>query len=69
MFLFYTDGVSEAMNYHRQEFSEERLLDIISNSNHQTCLQIRQEIVKAVNNFVKEAPQHDDITIVTLKAT
>lgn len=67
-FLFYTDGVSEAMNHQREEFGEDRLLEIVENINHQSCAQIREKIIEEVNRFVRETPQHDDITIVTLRA-
>lgn len=63
-FLFYTDGIPEAMNRHREEFSEERLLEVVSNSSASGCELIREQITNAVNGFVQDAPQHDDITMI-----
>ncbi len=68
-FLFYTDGISEAMNLKRQEFGEDRLENIISQTNKQKSSNLREIIINEVNNFVQGAPQHDDITMVTVMAT
>ncbi|OQX95345.1 hypothetical protein B6I21_05900 [candidate division KSB1 bacterium 4572_119] len=68
-FIFYTDGITEAMNSDRVEFSEEKLIQIISESNGTSSKQIREKIINEINSFVKEAPQHDDITMVTISAT
>lgn len=67
-FVFYTDGISEAMNPDREEFGEERLSDIIARTDHQSAMQIKEDIVQAVHNFANNAPQHDDITMVILRA-
>ena len=69
IFLFYTDGVSEAMNGRREEYGEERLVDLLNRVNSQSARGIRESIIHTVNEFVQDAPQHDDITIVILKAT
>ena len=68
-FLFYTDGISEAMNRNKDEFSEEKLIDILSSTNHTNSANIREQIIHEINNFIKDAPQHDDITLVTVMAT
>jgi len=68
-FVFYTDGISEAMNPYRKEFGEQRLIDLIARLNFQSSFQIQQSIIEAVNDFVRGAPQHDDITMVTVTAT
>jgi serine phosphatase RsbU (regulator of sigma subunit)/HAMP domain-containing protein len=67
--IFYTDGVSDAMNHKREEFGEERLIEIIENISHNNSSQIRQIIIHALNEFVKDTPQHDDITMLTIRAT
>jgi len=68
-FLFYTDGISEAMNEQLEEFGEQRLIQVIARLKDRTVKQFRKEIIESVNKFVRKAPQHDDITLVTLKAT
>ena len=67
-FVFYTDGISEAMNDQKEEFGEERLLELVAKTDHHSAQQIRENIIDAVDHFVKDAPQYDDITMVILKA-
>jgi sigma-B regulation protein RsbU (phosphoserine phosphatase) len=67
-FLFYTDGVSEAMNAKRSEFGEERLIQCVNEMKHESASKLRERILKSVEKFVHNASQNDDITIVTLKA-
>jgi len=68
-FLFYTDGISEAMNEQREEFGEQRIIEIVAQLKDESASHICEGIVQAVDRFVQDAPQHDDITLVTLKAT
>ncbi len=66
--VFYTDGISEAMNTRREEFDEHRLVNFVSKVEDQTAQNIREGIVQTVTDFMQDAPQHDDITMVILKA-
>ncbi len=68
-FLFYTDGITEAMNDKRDEFSEERLIEIFSKISPPKSASIRENIIDEINRFVAGAPQHDDITFVSVTAT
>ena len=67
-FIFYTDGISEAMNSRKEEFGEDRLIRLIESSDHQSSRETRERIIDDVQAFVENAPQHDDITMVVLKA-
>ena len=68
-FLFYTDGITEAMNRNKAEFGEKKLLEIFSGANHKPSVKVRVQIINEINNFVQNAPQHDDITLVAVTAT
>jgi serine phosphatase RsbU (regulator of sigma subunit)/HAMP domain-containing protein len=68
IFLFYTDGVSEAMNLKRQEFGEERLIRCLNEIKNESAVEITKKILKSIHGFIQKATQNDDITIVTLKA-
>lgn len=65
-FLFYTDGISEAMNTHREEFGEDRLVQTFLQTNPPCSSKIRETVIDAVHQFVNGAPQYDDITMVTV---
>lgn len=67
VFLIYTDGVTEAMNKQDQEFTEERLAQVVSRSVDGTAKQITEIVVNELMEFVGGAEQHDDITLLTVK--
>ena len=47
------------------EFGEQRLIDIVTNGmeNGRSVYQIEKAILKAIEDFVGNAPQFDDITL------
>jgi sigma-B regulation protein RsbU (phosphoserine phosphatase) len=67
LLVFYTDGVTEAMNDHHQLFGEERLAAVIATNPAATPGQMLQAIVEAVNTFTGGAPQTDDLTLFVVK--
>ncbi|MFH1259006.1 MAG: SpoIIE family protein phosphatase [Elusimicrobiota bacterium] len=72
IFCFYTDGVTEAMNNENEEFGEKRLELALLEYKEKKPNDIKKETVIEVvngkiNNFVKNHPQHDDITFVSLE--
>lgn len=66
-FVLFTDGIIEAKNKIMQEFSEERLVQIIKNNSNLTAEGLRDLIIKSVNEFVDSASQYDDMTVVVVK--
>ena len=69
IFVFYTDGVSEAMNKKEEEFGEERLQEIIDTHANLSAQELMNIIIKEVEQFTGKAPQHDDFTMVIVKAS
>jgi hypothetical protein len=67
VFVFYTDGVSEAMNTNEEIFSEERLRIVIEQYAHLSPQLLQEKVVQAVSEFSGKAPQHDDFTMVVVK--
>ncbi len=68
IFLFVTDGITEAMNIRRQEFGEDQLLDVLRAGTSVCAQEIRDRICSAVQAFTGEAALHDDFTVVVVKA-
>jgi serine phosphatase RsbU (regulator of sigma subunit) len=64
--VFYTDGIVEAMNEHKEMFGFERLLDLIQRSQSLNADDLLKEIVDQVNTFTGSAPQHDDLTVIVV---
>ncbi len=67
IFIFYTDGISEAMNVQGEEFGEERLRELMTDCAHLSAQEILDKISNAVFNFAGDASQHDDFTMVVVK--
>ncbi|MFZ5516164.1 MAG: SpoIIE family protein phosphatase [Candidatus Zhuqueibacterota bacterium] len=66
IFLFYTDGISDAMNAEKDQFGESRLNEIIATTTQRQSSLLRGQIIQSIQNFVQESPQHDDMTMVTV---
>jgi serine phosphatase RsbU (regulator of sigma subunit) len=66
-FLFFTDGLSEAMNPDAELFGEGRLRRILEESHGLGSEELRERILEEVRGFVGEALPHDDMTLVVLK--
>lgn len=67
--ILYTDGILEAENETGDRFREHRLRETILSLRGEGAEAIVEGIVGAVEQFVGAAPQHDDQTLIVLKAT
>ncbi|MBD3290991.1 SpoIIE family protein phosphatase [candidate division KSB1 bacterium] len=65
--IMFTDGVSEAMNEHDEEFEEHRIEEIVKANLQASAEEMKDALYKAVKNFTKGVPQSDDITMVIVK--
>jgi sigma-B regulation protein RsbU (phosphoserine phosphatase) len=65
--VLFTDGVNEAMNASFEEFGDERFTAILEKSASDNCQQIIENVLSGVSDFVGEAEQSDDITLLVLK--
>ncbi len=63
----FTDGTVEAMNARNQEFGDERFYTLIRDLAPRDSNQLLNLIVKELDEHKGNAPQSDDITIVTLR--
>lgn len=67
IFLAYSDGVTEPENEFG-EFGEERLIELVSASRRLPLVQISQEVTSAVDDWIGDNEQPDDITLVLARA-
>ncbi|MBP9191108.1 MAG: PP2C family protein-serine/threonine phosphatase [Ignavibacteria bacterium] len=65
--VFYTDGVTEAMDKNGEEFGDARLIDIMKNCKDCTSKFILEKLNHSLVEFAKDTPQYDDITAIVLK--
>ncbi len=64
--LLYTDGVNEAQNSDGEFFDTERLLDAARNYREHTAQAVQDTILAAIDRFVGDAAQFDDLTVMAL---
>lgn len=67
MIFLYTDGITEAMNIDDVQFSDEKLLDILTKNKNETVLNIVNNVKTAVEQHASGTMQSDDITMFILK--
>ena len=69
VFVFCTDGVFEAMNADGQEFTAERLLEVVRAARDLPAKAMTEAIFTAVGEWRGEAPPNDDMTAVVVRMT
>lgn len=67
--VFYTDGVTEALNIKDEEYGETNLKNVILYEKNNSPAVILDSIKNSVLEFSKNMPQYDDITLIVLKKT
>lgn len=63
----YSDGVTEALDVHGEEFGEARLIELVELHKHEDATVIMNRVVEAVQAFSRGVAQHDDVTVLILK--
>lgn len=68
--VIYSDGITEAFDVQKNEFSEERLVELMAafGSEH-SAIEAGEHILNEVKIFAGEAAQSDDITVLILDRT
>ena len=67
MLFLYTDGVTEAMNKDKQQFSTSRLQEYLSSCRQDDVKDMVSGVREHVQDFVQNEPQSDDITMLILR--
>lgn len=65
--FLYTDGVTEATNGEEELYGEDRLLEALNQNAGQSVEERLQTVKESVDKFVGDAPQFDDMTMLTVK--
>lgn len=66
--LLYTDGVTEAFNDKREQFSESNLQDILASMHESSSAkEVVTSVLQSVKAFSGDYPQSDDITLLSLQ--
>jgi len=54
------------MNEKQEIFGFDRLLEVVQSSQSMTAEALLKEVLSRVAEFVGEAPQHDDLTVIVV---
>ena len=63
----YTDGVPEATNHEKEMFGTDRMIETLNNNAKADPKSILTAVSESVDNFVGEAEQFDDLTMLCLE--
>ena len=63
----YTDGVPEATDADKELFGTGRMLDALNADKSAAPVQVLKNVRRAVDGFVKDAEQFDDLTMLCLE--
>jgi sigma-B regulation protein RsbU (phosphoserine phosphatase) len=66
MLILYTDGLTEVENTQEEFFGEERLLEVAQANLGRSARDVQDALMAEVHEFVGDAPQLDDITLMVL---
>ena len=66
--FIYTDGLNEAENRQQEQFGDNRLLDILSNTRFDSAHHVIDHLKEEVTKFRDGAEPNDDLTMMCLKA-
>jgi sigma-B regulation protein RsbU (phosphoserine phosphatase) len=69
LYVFYTDGISEACSVDKREFGANRIVDVVEKLNAAPTRSIVDGIFDAVMKFREEGPPADDMTVVAVRIT
>jgi len=67
VFIFFTDGITEAKNGNMEDFGMDALKDIIKNNQKLPAEDLAKKIIHEVTLFSESGTQHDDITLMILR--
>ncbi len=65
--FLYTDGVAEATNANNELFGTDRMLEALNKDSEASPKELLTNMKTAVDEFVGEAPQFDDLTMLGVK--
>lgn len=68
LFVFYSDGLTEAMNEQKRQFGEETVYELVKSKRHLSASDLQRSILTTVEEFQGSAEQHDDLTLVIVKS-
>ena len=67
LMILYTDGVSELIDPEEEEFGVERIIQILRENHHKPVAEVKEILVRKLEEHRHNQPRFDDLTFVLLK--
>ena len=67
--FIYTDGLNEAENREQKQLGDDRLLDILRNTNFENARQVIETLTTAVEQHRNGAKPNDDLTMMSIRVS
>jgi phosphoserine phosphatase RsbU/P len=61
--FLYTDGVTEAMNTKQELYGNDRLIEVLADTPHDSPRELSETVMASVHTYAKGEPQSDDVTV------
>ena len=65
--LIYTDGLNEAENREKEQFGDDRLLEILRNGHFESARDVVEHLAKEIEKHRNDAEPNDDLTMLCLR--
>lgn len=65
--IMYTDGITEAHDINSNQYSDEKLIELITHTDTSNAEEAGNAIIKSVDDFADDAEQFDDITLLIIR--
>lgn len=65
--VLYTDGITEAINGQKQQYGLDRLQEVVQQHLNQSATEIRQAVIRDIQQYIGTQTLRDDLTLVVLK--
>jgi sigma-B regulation protein RsbU (phosphoserine phosphatase) len=63
MLVLHTDGITDAQNGEGRFFDIEGLLEVLLSNSGRTALEVQEDILNSVSDFIEDLQQFDDIAL------
>ena len=67
LLVFYTDGVTEAVNLQKEQFGNDRLVEMVRLAAPIRASMILQHLSQQLQMFVQDAARFDDMTMIVVR--
>ncbi|MCK5008841.1 MAG: serine/threonine-protein phosphatase [Deltaproteobacteria bacterium] len=67
IFVFYTDGLSEARNHEGEEYGDDRLVELIHTNTNMSAKELKDIIIDSILSFLDGQSLTDDLTLLLVK--